>query len=217
MSLNRFIKQRILSPWLVTWRLPAAAGRVAFTFDDGPHPQVTTEVLAVLKRHGARATFFCVGDNIEHHRDLACDIIAQGHEIGNHSMSHPEIGRLPFRELSSEVTAFAGLGSELGGAFNPRLFRPPKGVLNINILLFSLLHGLRLVLWSRDPEDFRAGSVDEILHHFADHPLQAGDIVLMHDKNPHTPVALNALLEDCGRRGLQAVTVSELRARGAGR
>lgn len=215
--LNQFIKEHLLPPWLVVCRVPAAKGKVAFTFDDGPHPQMTGEVLAVLKRYGAHATFFCIGENITKHSHIASELVDLGNEVGNHSMTHAEIADLSLQEYEEEVCGFANLGRGLEAGFMPHLFRPPKGVLNLNILWFSLRNGLRLILWSRDPKDYQLGTVEDILAPFRSLPLVEGDIVLLHDMNPNTPQALEVLLDDCRQRGLQAVTVSELLRAGEGR
>lgn len=200
----------------VLYRVPWAGDRVALTFDDGPHPQYTARVSSLLRSAGARATFFLVGEQARRHPQLVAQLAADGHELGNHSMTHAEFDRLSYRQLAGEVEPPYRLRHGNGDpVLRNRYFRPPKGVVNARVLYYCLRHGHRIVLWNADPKDFCAPAAADILQHFASRPLRGGDIVLLHDKTESTLAALPTLLASLRARGLKPVTLSQLLERSA--
>ena len=104
-----------------TWRGDPSRKTVYLTFDDGPVPEQTPWVLDVLRRHGIRATFFCVGDNVRKHPDVFRQLTEAGHEVGNHTFNHLQY----FRTAASRYLDNADRCSRIAGS--PRLFRPPHG------------------------------------------------------------------------------------------
>ena len=138
----------LLGPNLV--RLPPAAGRaIAITIDDGPDPDVTPRVLEVLAARKARATFFCVGEQLQAHPALARELLAQGHSIENHTHSHPyHFSFLGPRAMAAEIARAPDVIGALAGRA-PRWFRAPAGLRNpiLQPVLSSL--GLRLASWTR--------------------------------------------------------------------
>lgn len=195
-------------------RLPEpCAGRVALTFDDGPDPDVTPMVLDLLDRHGAQATFFCIGSRAAEHPDLLREIRRRGHAVGNHTMHHRRrFAAGGFQAQRREVAAAQGvLGAD---APPPRLFRAPLGLRSP--LLDPVLHGLGLVhvAWSRRGYDTRCADPATVLARLS-RGLRAGDILLLHDGNAArtpagTPVVLpvlEALLALLAARGLRSVSV----------
>lgn len=207
---KRFVKGVILAPWLIQ-RGPCDGHRVALTFDDGPNVEHTVRVLDALRRHGARGTFFLVGEHVAEHPDVVDRIVAEGHEIANHSWSHPEIKDLTYAELHEEIDSVDRLLSraEWSAAFHG-LFRPPKGMLTFVSMMYAVLHRRSQVLWSIDPRDYCASSVDGILAEVRSRPYRSGDIILLHDSNGFTPIAVDGLLQDLSDGDFEAVTVSEL-------
>lgn len=176
-------RSQLLGPnWI---RLPAqhgVAAGVAITIDDGPDPAVTPQVLAQLAEHRAHATFFCVGDRVERHADLARDIVSRGHAIENHSQRH----RHNFSLLGP-----GGMGAEISRAQDsifrvtgsrPRFFRAPAGLRNpfLDPVLTRLQ--LRLASWTRRGFDTVSTNADAVYRRLAD-SLQDGDILLLHDGN----------------------------------
>lgn len=209
------IRACLPSRW-VLYRAPRAGDRVALTFDDGPNPDYTARVSALLKQAGARATFFLVGEHVHRHPQLVAQLRADGHELGNHSMTHAEFDRMPLPKLAQEIDAPYRLQDDRGApVLSNRYFRPPKGVLNARVLYYCVRHGYRIVMWSADPKDFRAPSAEAVLRYFDTHPLNGGDIVLLHDKTDATLAALPGLLATLRARGLAPVTLSELLQRRA--
>jgi|AntRauTorcE11898_2_1112593.scaffolds.fasta_scaffold00492_4 peptidoglycan/xylan/chitin deacetylase (PgdA/CDA1 family) len=209
-SLKRMLKRTLLAP-LVVERAGGGSNRVALTFDDGPDPSHTADLLKVFRRHNGRGTFFLVGERVAEYPDLVDRIVAEGHEIGNHSWSHAEFDELDYAGLREEIgSADMALAAARWSAGFNGLFRPPKGSVTCSSLLYALLNRRRHVLWSIDPRDYRAGSSAEILENIHSHRYRGGDIILLHDTNGYTVPAVDGLLEDMAARGLEAVTVSEL-------
>jgi len=186
----------------ICWRGPRRSGKVALTFDDGPDPEGTPRILELLGRRGVRATFFLLGKQIEKAPDLARRIAAEGHEIALHGYAHAK------RNAVADVPRCAALLAQLGIA--ARLYRPPHGVVSLRELLWLARRGYTTVLWSFDSMDS--------MRHTGRRPgpapdydaVRGGDIVLMHDDAPECLGEIPLLLDEINRKGLRAVTVSEL-------
>ncbi len=170
-----------LGPNLV--RLPDAAvqrGEVAITIDDGPDPEVTPQVLAILASRGVRATFFCIGERAAAHPEVCRAAVAAGHAIENHGQWHRNhTAALGPRGWQREVgTAQTTLEAITGQ--KPQFFRALAGLRNP--FLDPVLHplGLRLATWTRRGYDTREGDADRVLARLT-HRLAAGDILLLHD------------------------------------
>lgn len=209
-GLNQWVRQTLLAPW-VSVKGSSRQPAIALTFDDGPHPEVTPAVLDVLARHGVQASFFCVGERLAAQPALAARLRHEGHEIANHSMSHAEFAHIGGPAIAAELDQAFGLRDEAGRPWMvPHLLRPPKGVLNGKVLQYCITRGIRVVHWSRDPEDYAAHNAASVLQHFDARPLAAGDIVLLHDKMPHSAATTDALIRQAQASGLRCVTVSAL-------
>ncbi len=184
---------------------------VALTFDDGPWPVHTEQVLRVLRRFHVPATFFMIGIQIERYPDLVRQVERQGHEIGNHTMDHPESP--PFadmidRRVAAEMSDANALLADQH--VHPTSFRPPGGSYDDAVVEQARLQGMRTVLWSVDPEDWRASrSRKDIVRSVLKH-VRAGSIVLLHDGGgdaEHTIAALPDIIRGIRKRGLRFVTV----------
>jgi peptidoglycan/xylan/chitin deacetylase (PgdA/CDA1 family) len=182
-ALGMWPRSTLLGPNLT--RLPRAAatrGEIGITFDDGPDPEVTPQVLDMLEAHGARATFFCIAEKASRHPALCREIVRRGHGVENHSRRHSHAFALNgLGGFRREISAAQAVIAEASGR-PPRFFRTPAGLRNP--LLDPVLHalGLRLVSWTRRGFDTRrddAGHVAALLTQ----SLAAGDILLMHDGN----------------------------------
>lgn len=160
-------------------RLPRPGAYVALTFDDGPDPESSPQVLDLLAAAGATATFFLVGERAARHPELVRRIAADGHAVGSHSWSHPRPWELSARQLHDDYArGHEAVQDALGRS--TALFRPPHGHLGAGGLMALLRLRLRPVLWTHDPEDWAAGTTRaQILERLAD--VQAGDVVLLHD------------------------------------
>jgi peptidoglycan/xylan/chitin deacetylase (PgdA/CDA1 family) len=184
---------RIGLKWMLPRRVflvdgPAAAHAVALTFDDGPHPEHTSRILSCLAAADVKATFFFRGDHALRYPDIVRRAKDEGHDIGNHSYSHSEPKDTSVYALTEELLRTSQLLELLTGT-KPSLFRPPKGDISPLKFLAIVATGHTLALWNRDPRDY-LGDTDAANARMFALPLEAGDIVLLHDTHP---VALNLL------------------------
>lgn len=176
-------RSRLLGPnWTHLPEHSARLGHVALTIDDGPNPEVTPLVLAQLAQYGVQATFFCVGERVERHSDLAQEIVRQGHAIENHSQRHRHnFSLLGPRGMQSEIArAQESILRVTGSA--PLFFRAPAGLRNpfLDPVLNSLQ--LRLASWTRRGFDTVNGDPDTVYRRLTK-SLRGGDILLLHDGN----------------------------------
>jgi peptidoglycan-N-acetylglucosamine deacetylase len=189
-------------------RASAAGERLlALSYDDGPSPANTPDLLEILAAAGAHATFFVVGSRVEDHPELAVQIAAAGHELGNHTYSHQNLRSLELPAARGEV----GRGAqaiELATGVATALFRPPFGKLPRG----GDDLGVTTVLWSIDSGDTMPFSARRIAREVVGR-AEPGDIVLMHDggdRRQRTLDATKRVLDELGGRGYRFVTVSEL-------
>ncbi len=204
----------LLGPNLM--RLPAdqAAGVVALTFDDGPDPEVTLEVLEMLDRHGARASFFLIGERAERYPQVAAEIVRRGHRVENHTQHHSyAFAFLGRRRLGAEIDdAQHSLRRLCGRA--PEYLRAPAGVRSP--LLESVLarRGLRLASWTRRAFDTVEKDPRRVVRRLL-RGLREGDVLLLHDGSAARDAtgravvlsALPKILDELARRGWQAVAL----------
>ena len=175
-------RSRLLGP---NWtHLPTPVGavpaRIALTLDDGPDPEVTPRVLELLERHGARATFFCIGERVAAHPALARQIAAAGHALENHSQRHlASFSLLGPRRLRAEIERAQDVIAAASGIL-PRFFRAPAGLRNpfLDPVLQRL--GLTLASWTRRGFDTRERRPQRVLGALT-RALSSGDILLLHD------------------------------------
>ena len=183
---------------------------VALTFDDGPGPQ-TPALLRMLKDAGARATFFVLGDVVTARPGALRQIAAAGHEIGNHTWSHPQLPLLSDDKVRSQLTRAADEIQTVTGT-RPDLMRPPYGALNARVRGILGQRDWPMVLWSVDPLDWKDRNSDTVYRRVIA-GTRPGSIVLMHDIHPTTVAAVPRILAELKRRGYTFVTVSELYGR----
>lgn len=186
---------------------------IALTFDDGPHPKYTPQILNILDKYNAKATFFVIGKNAEKYPEIVRDEYVRGHEIGNHTYSHPDLKRISASEFLDEITKTKNIITEIIGS-SPILFRPPGGYLSNSIVNEVLAQNGVAVLWSwrQDTKDWSCPSSECIVTGVLDN-LKDGDIILFHDYNSSvspTPDALEQILDRLSKQGYKFVTVSEL-------
>ena len=182
---------------------------VALTIDDGPHNKVTPEILAVLREKQVKATFFVLGENVEHFPKLLAQEVANGHEIGTHTYSHPLLSKFNSKKMAEE---FDKAEKEITPtAPKPTLFRPPGGFYNHQVIETDHLRGYTVILWSVDPRDWSRPSTEKVVERVL-HNIKPGSIVLLHDGQYPlpTPQALGIIIDRLREQGYDFVTVSEL-------
>ena len=185
-------------------------GRIALTFDDGPHPEHTSLILDILARHSAKATFFLQGMEAEKYPDLVRRMHAAGHEIGNHGFSHLDARRVPLKEYLNDAGRGQRLLEGIVGTPLPRLFRPPYGTLTTLAFAALAARGYRIALWSADLNDSFILTAPELIAHARTLAIRPGQILLLHEDYAHTVQALPELLGLLAARGHVFTTVSGL-------
>ena len=197
------------------FRVQTGRRMVALTFDDGPDPRWTPEVLDFLHTYHAHATFFLVGRNAEAHPDLVKAEVQARDEIANHTFDHPDLELLSppavMREIESGAAAI-----QRAGAPRPKLFRPPKGFTDEVVGVLANAHRYRTIFWDLTVEHFvdHAGAVEGIQELLE--KVRPGSIILAHDggipNRSRTVHALPLLLRGLRARGYRVVSVSQLLA-----
>lgn len=216
-----------LGMWPIIWSVPTSEPAVSLTFDDGPDPEFTPRILEILRAHGVRATFNMMGWNCVHHPEIAAAVVADGHEIGNHTWSHLDLAKVDAPTALDEIRR----GREAIEGVTKRtltLFRPPRGELSGVALRYAAQERQSILMWTvnggqptlRPPAALSADLVRRV---------RPGFIVDLHDgigrgtfdrraafarelaAHRHNEVeALDAVLTGLAARGMRCVTVSEL-------
>lgn len=182
----------LLTGGLILTHGPKTGSAIYLTFDDGPHPEHTPGVQAVLDRHGAKGTFFLVGKAAEAHPDVVRQLLAGGHAIGNHSMGHPKMRTLrpesQWREIDQADAVLATFDGQ------PRhAFRPPNGRVTASAVFACIRQRQTLALWSIDSLDYKLPA-PKVVERLQAHPVVDGDVILFHDDAAHAARALETLL-----------------------
>ncbi len=182
---------------------------VALTFDDGPHPTHTPMLLDILAHYRARATFYVIGQSVRRYPEIARRIVAEGHEIGNHTWRHPVLAQLGDGSVLQEIDRTQQVVWETVGAV-PVTMRPPYGAITSrqSRMLQEQRH-IPTVVWSVDPEDWRRPGSSVVAQRMI-RGAQPGAIILAHDIHGPTVRAVPAALEGIAARGLGFATMSEM-------
>ncbi len=187
---------------------PAAAGKtIALTFDDGPGPY-TAQLLDILDQHGAKATFFLIGSKVSAQADVLRRMHARGHQLGNHSWSHPELPKLPVGQIAGEIDRTNDAIKQATGV-TPAILRPPYGAVNSAVLEQLRLRGMSSILWSVDTRDW-ADRNSDIVCSRAVAGAHPGAIILMHDIHQTSVNAVPCILNALKQQGYSFVTVQGL-------
>jgi peptidoglycan-N-acetylglucosamine deacetylase len=181
------------------------------TFDDGPNKTLTPKLLDILATHHIKATFFVIGENAADHPEILKQAVGEGHEIANHSWSHPNLGKMSDEAVRRELrktddTISAAIGSR------PTLFRPPYG--SITTRQKHWIHdefGYRIITWDVDPLDWKRPGASVVCNRILKE-TRAGSIILSHDIHPGTIEAMPATFTQLQAKGFKFVTVTELLA-----
>ena len=185
--------------------------KIALTFDDGPHPRYTPQILDILDKYGIKATFFAIGINADRYPDTMEMVIDRGHEIGNHTYTHPHVDRLDSEMLYNEVEKCeSALFSHTD--YRTKLFRPPEGMIDGYVKSVIKQLDYKVILWDIDTMDWANTPPDKIARNVIG-SVSSGDIILMHDYvsyNSPTPEALELFIPILLEKGYKFVVVSEL-------
>lgn len=182
---------------------------ICLTFDDGPCPPYTTEILDTLKKENVRATFFMLGYNAQRYPAVARRIVEEGHAIGSHTYNHLK-GETP--EKGAWEVDRGGEAIEQATGVRPLIFRPPGGDLKSRAARYAISKGYPIILWTISSAD-TTDAPTEILVSNVIHTPWPGDIVLMHDggcPHPRTVAALPKIIEETKKQGCIFLTIPEL-------
>lgn len=181
---------------------------VALTFDDGPHADVTPRILEILSQHEAKATFYMLGSQVEYYPSIAKQVLDEGHEIGDHTLSHKDLTRLNQTQIKSEIQTSSNHILEATGSL-PKSIRPPYGAFNDSV--GEIVQGLELpvIMWSVDSLDWKSRDAQAINHEVMT-TVHPGAIILLHDIHATTADALPQLLTNLENEGYEFLTVTEL-------
>ena len=192
---------------------------VALTFDDGPHPEFTPNILDTLEQHKALATFFMIGKNAKRHQDLVKKVGQAGHAVGNHSWDHLSFDLIPRRQRRSQIYAC----QKAIAPYGEKLFRPPYGNQTVHSSLDAFLLGYKIVTWSAVAEDWLDHDANRMLDYLMPR-IKPGSIILFHDNlndfqekkyldRKETIKAVDSMLKEL-HKSFRFVTVPELLSRG---
>ena len=180
---------------------------VALTFDDGPS-KYTSQILSILEKYGARATFCVVGNLVNARKETVKRASDLGCEIIGHSWDHRDLTKLTAEEVKKELRDTSAVIESVTGV-SPRLYRPPYGAVNNTLKSISAELGYALINWSVDPLDWQSRNADKVYNAImADTGNRA--IVLSHDLYGSTADAMERVIPELISRGYQLVTMSEL-------
>ena len=213
------------SPDLATnGKTGTSGGRIALTFDDGPDPRTTPRILATLRRHDAKATFFVVGSQVERHPALLRRIVEEGHTIGNHSYDHADMSYLPPAQIRLELLRTQkAVDKALGYHYQMKIMRPPYGEPYFEgsdaLPAFRRIvrqEQLFPVIWTIDTQDYlRADNLQGIVRSVVRQDgtgrrKDLDQVVLMHDIHPQDAQALTGIIDHFERSDHRLVSVYEL-------
>ena len=184
---------------------------IAMTFDDGPHPRNTPRLLDMLRQRNIKATFYVIGQNVERYPGITRRIVAEGHEIGNHTWTHANLTKLSDSSVRSEMSRTRSIIVNSTGV-QPRTMRPPYGALltRQREMIYNEF-GYPTIMWSVDPRDWQRPGVSVVKNRILD-GTNNGAIVLAHDLHAPTVDAMPGTLDGLLNKGYQFVTVSQLLA-----
>ncbi|MCY8489694.1 polysaccharide deacetylase family protein [Bacillus atrophaeus] len=178
---------------------------IALTFDDGPNPATTNQILDSLKKYNGHATFFVLGNRVQYYPETLKRTLKEGHEVGNHSWSHPLLTRLSVQEAMKQINDTQNIIEKISG-YRPTHVRPPYGGLNDSL---RTAFNMKVALWDVDPEDWKYRDKKTVVNHVLS---QAGDgkTILIHDIYSTSADAADEIIRKLTDEGYQLVTVTQM-------
>lgn len=172
---------------------------IYITFDDGPHPENTSNILNVLTKHNVHATFFMTGMEMEKHSDIVKQVFASGNTIGYHGYSHQSMRKQSLGEFIHDIKH----ARILEKTFNIRLklYRPPFGDISPMGFIYLILNGWKIIMWSLDSRDSYDTEI-QILKNVSPANLSKGEILLFHDDYEKTVRLLDSVIDQCKKANL---------------
>jgi peptidoglycan/xylan/chitin deacetylase (PgdA/CDA1 family) len=204
------VPQRFQGATIAEAKLSQGQKVIALTFDDGPWPGSTANVLDILKKNNIKGTFFIVGQMLKNHPDLGVRIVTEGHVIANHTWTHRYHFMNP-QVAAYEVDSTSDLIYQTTGV-KTTLFRPPGGIMNNGVAAYARNQKYTIVMWSADSVDYSRPPVSRLIRNVIK-ASKPGGIVLMHDgggNRSHSVQALPQIIDYFKKQGYSFVTIPEL-------
>ena len=180
---------------------------VALTFDDGPQPSVGNRIMDCLAQYGGKATFFMVGDRVGSYKTEVRRMVAEGHEVANHTMNHKYLQKLGAAQIQAQVNQ-GNDAIQAACGVRPTLLRLPGGNHNATVMANA---GMPMIQWNVDTLDWKTRNADKTVAAVLNH-VKDGDIILMHELYASTGDAVLRIVPELHKRGFQMVTVSQMAA-----
>ena len=180
---------------------------VALTFDDGPQPSVGNRIMDCLAQYGGKATFFMVGERVGSYKTEVQRMVAEGHEVANHTMNHKYLQKLGAAQIQAQVNN-GNDAIQAACGVRPTLLRLPGGNHNAAVLANA---GMPMIQWNIDTLDWKTRNADKTVAAVLNH-VKDGDIILMHELYGATGDAVLRIVPELHKRGFQMVTVSQMAA-----
>ncbi|MCL1963627.1 MAG: polysaccharide deacetylase family protein [Firmicutes bacterium] len=181
---------------------------LSISFDAAWGGDQTTAILDILDEYGVKTTFFLVGIWVERYPELVKEIVRRGHEIGNHSTTHPEMSKISESKIRDELKVTSDRVEQLTG-IRPTLFRPPYGDYNDKVVTVSRAEGYECVQWNVDSLDWKNRGVDDLIRQ-ATKNNKPGDIVLFHNDSKYIVQALPTILKTYQNGGFEIIPISQI-------
>lgn len=206
----------------VCYQGPRAEKLVALTFDDGPNPPYTSQVLDILDKYDIEATFFLIGKNVEKYPEIAREIVEHGHQVGNHTYTHADLLKLDRNQMAKEIDAATEI-IETATGVRPGIFRPPHGFRDPVVLEKAKERNMRVIQWSVMARDWKKPGAEVIADRIVQ-KVQNGAIILLHDgeglnhggDRGQSAAAVELIIQRLQQQGYRFVTVDALLAAGQG-
>lgn len=193
---------------LPIYRVYTPEKRLSISFDAAWGSDKTPKILEILRKYNVKTTFFLVGFWIENNPDMAKRIVEEGHEIGNHSSTHPKMGGLSEEKIYEELKRTHDIIKETTG-FETTLFRPPFGDYSNTLIRAAEKFGYKVIQWDVDSLDWKNFSSRAIADRVLSR-VENGSIVLFHNNGAHTPEAVDIILEKLISEGYEIIPISRL-------
>lgn len=199
-------------------RRGANCPRIALTFDDGPNPEFTSDILDILKDKQVKAAFFMVGRHVEKYPDVAKRVFNEGHDIGNHTYTHRNLVPAARKTIIKEIDQTDEVMIRVLG-IKTRLFRPPRGIIPNAARKLIVEMGYKIILWTVSAKDWRGSSPKTIARRVKRH-INPGGVILFHDSGSlirsegaergNTVAALPLVIDDLRRIGYEIVPLTQM-------
>lgn len=197
----------------IIWHVNTKEKMIALTFDDGPSPTFTPEVLDILKKGNAHSTFFVIAHEVEKYPEIVRRMVYEGNEIANHTYNHKYLNNVSKEDLREELNLAESVIKKAAG-LKPKLFRPPGGYYNKDIVEVSKERGYKVIIWSWEQQsgDWANPGTETIIRRVLKN-ASSGNIVVFHDRGGdryQTIRALPTIIVELQKQGYKLVTVSEM-------